>query len=119
MSVVFSAAANLSPLFSSSSTTTIVPRSLATWHKFPHTSTYPEGSTRFHQNPTPLSCGSFKSRVQNSLKSDHVVEYPKVGARSTGPIAPTHLIEVVKTAAQTGAQVGSPIFFPFLSPLHY
>lgn len=28
-----------------------------------------------------------------------------MGARSTGPIAPAQLIEVVKTAAQTGAQV--------------
>ncbi|KAE8715356.1 Phosphatase IMPL1 [Hibiscus syriacus] len=31
--------------------------------------------------------------------------YPKVGAKSTGPIPPSQLIEVVETAARTGAEV--------------
>ncbi|XP_065852489.1 phosphatase IMPL1, chloroplastic [Euphorbia lathyris] len=32
-------------------------------------------------------------------------QYPKVAAQSTGPIPPTQLIQVVETAAKTGAQV--------------
>nr|XP_048328446.1 phosphatase IMPL1, chloroplastic isoform X5 [Ziziphus jujuba var. spinosa] len=32
-------------------------------------------------------------------------QYPKMGAQSTGPIAPSRLIQVAETAASTGAQV--------------
>lgn len=32
-------------------------------------------------------------------------KYPKVGAPSTGPISANHLIQVVETAAKTGAEV--------------
>lgn len=32
-------------------------------------------------------------------------QYPKVGAKSTGPIPPAHLVQVVETAAKTGAEV--------------
>lgn len=93
MSIVFSAAATLSPLFSTSS------RSLFPPLQFSHT--YP---TKFHQNGFhPIRS---KSRTQplitSSLLSD---KFPTVAAPSTGPIPPTRLIEVVKTAAQTGAQV--------------
>lgn len=46
--------------------------------------------------------------------------YPKVGALSTGPIPPTQLIQVVETAAKTGAEVCSlslqpTMAFAFLS----
>ncbi|XP_057749262.1 phosphatase IMPL1, chloroplastic isoform X2 [Arachis stenosperma] len=92
--MVFSAAAaNLSPVFS------VVPR-----HKF--SPTFPERIQRLHHfgyRSNPNHC--FKPITQpcrNSLISD---KFPAVGARSTGPVAPDHLIEVVKTAAQTGAQV--------------
>ena len=100
MSIVVSAAANLSPIFS------VLPRSLSTLHKC--SPTFPESIREFHQFP---NC-SFKWRTlprscRNSLVSDTYShdKFPAVGARSTGPIAPDHLIEVVKTAAQTGAQV--------------
>ncbi|KAL1325561.1 hypothetical protein HN51_035615 [Arachis hypogaea] len=92
--MVFSAAAaNLSPVFS------VVPR-----HKF--SPTFPERIQRLHHfgyRSNPNHC--FKPITQpcrNSLISD---KFPAVGARSTGPVAPDHLIEVVKTAALTGAQV--------------
>lgn len=32
-------------------------------------------------------------------------DYPKIGAKSTGPIPPSQLIQVVETAAKTGAEV--------------
>ncbi|KAJ0081726.1 hypothetical protein Patl1_11888 [Pistacia atlantica] len=32
-------------------------------------------------------------------------EYPKIGAKSTGPIPPSQLIQIVETAAKTGAEV--------------
>lgn len=32
-------------------------------------------------------------------------QYPKIGAQSTGPIPPGQLIQVVETAAKTGAEV--------------
>lgn len=38
-------------------------------------------------------------------------QFPKVGAQSTGPIPLTQLIQVVETAAKSGAQV----FYPLLS----
>ncbi|XP_030470841.2 phosphatase IMPL1, chloroplastic [Syzygium oleosum] len=41
--------------------------------------------------------------VRAVVSSD--TSYPKVGAASTGPIPPGQLIEVVETAAKTGAQV--------------
>ncbi|CAJ2645165.1 unnamed protein product [Trifolium pratense] len=54
---------------------------------------------------------SLKSRTQllcsNSLKSEIYTndKFSKVGALSTGPIQPAHLIQVATIAAQTGAQV--------------
>ena len=42
-------------------------------------------------------------------------QYPKVGAKSTGPIPPSQLIEVVETAAKIGAEV---YFFLFLLCLY-
>ena len=105
MSIVFSAASNLSPIFS------VLPRSLSTRHKF--STTFPESIGKYHQFGPPASPNcSFKWRTlpcscRNSLVSDTYShdKFPAVAARSTGPIAPDHLIEVVKTAAQTGAQV--------------
>ncbi|RDX63455.1 Phosphatase IMPL1, chloroplastic, partial [Mucuna pruriens] len=89
MPIVFSAAANLSPLFSKS------PGSLSSpLHSYP---------TKFHRNGWHAihSKSRMQPRITNSLLSD---KYPTVGARSTGSIPPTHLIEVVTNAAQTGAQ---------------
>jgi hypothetical protein len=63
---------------------------------------------------------SLKSRTQtlcsNSLKSEIYTndKFSKVGALSTGPIQPAHLIQVATIAAQTGAQV---LFFSFLFAL--
>ncbi|KAF7846936.1 hypothetical protein BT93_L3560 [Corymbia citriodora subsp. variegata] len=42
-------------------------------------------------------------RVRAVVSSD--TAYPKMGAASTGPIPPGQLVEVVETAAKTGAQV--------------
>ncbi|XP_061360447.1 phosphatase IMPL1, chloroplastic isoform X2 [Gastrolobium bilobum] len=83
MPIVIAASANLSPLFSG--------------HKFSHT--YPQSYWKFHQNGTQHCTNALLSDIYSRDK------FPSVGARSTGPIVPTHLIEVVKTAAQTGAQV--------------
>lgn len=89
MSIVFSAAATLSP------------RSRLLFPPLSFSHTYP---TKFHRNGWHPSLS--KSRTQplitNSLLSD---KFPTVGSLSTGPIPSTNLIEVVKTAAQTGAQV--------------
>ncbi|CAJ1975534.1 unnamed protein product [Sphenostylis stenocarpa] len=93
MSTVFSAIGTLSPRFSTS------PRSLSSPLKFSHI--YP---LKFHRNGSYpfLSKSRTQPLITNSLLSE---KFPKVGARSTGPIPPSQLIEVVKTAAQTGAQV--------------
>ncbi|KAK7274430.1 hypothetical protein RIF29_15517 [Crotalaria pallida] len=104
MSTIFSTATNLHPMFS------VVTKSLSTRNIFSHT--YPETSYRtLHQiGSLSIPSWSLKSRSQHCVKSllSEVYgqdKFPSVGARSTGPIAPSHLIEVVKTAAQTGAQV--------------
>jgi hypothetical protein len=66
---------------------------------------------------SPSRNWSLKSRKQtlcsNSLKSEIYTndKFSKVGALSTGPIQPAHLIQVATIAAQTGAQV--LFFFPF------
>ncbi|ESW10451.2 hypothetical protein PHAVU_009G205700 [Phaseolus vulgaris] len=88
MSTVFSTAGTLSP-----------PRWLSSTHKF--SDIYP---LKFHRNRLLpiLSKSRAQPLIANSLLSD---KFPTVGARSTGPIPPSHLIEVVKTAAHTGAQV--------------
>lgn len=88
MSTVFSTAGTLSP-----------PRWLSSTHKL--SDIYP---LKFHRNRLLpiLSKSRAQPLIANSLLSD---KFPTVGARSTGPIPPSHLIEVVKTAAHTGAQV--------------
>ncbi|KAK7281603.1 hypothetical protein RIF29_09732 [Crotalaria pallida] len=104
MSTIFSTAANLHPMFS------LVTKSLSTRNIFSHT--YPEKSYRtLHQiGSLSIPSWSLKSRSRHCVKSllsdvHGQDKFSSVGARSTGPIAPNHLIEVVKTAAQTGAQV--------------
>lgn len=101
MSIVFSAAATLSP------------RSRLLFPPLSFSHTYP---TKFHRNGWHPSLS--KSRTQplitNSLLSD---KFPTVGSLSTGPIPSTHLIEVVKTAAQTGAQVFIYLFIFYRFPL--
>ncbi|XP_014494458.1 phosphatase IMPL1, chloroplastic [Vigna radiata var. radiata] len=87
MSTVFSAG-TLSPL-----------RSLSSTLKF--SDVYP---FKFHPNGYHpiLSKSRSQSLIANSLLSD---KFPTVAAPSVGPIPPSQLIEVVKTAANTGAQV--------------
>lgn len=59
--------------------------------------------------------------VRAVVSSD--TSYPKVGAASTGPIPPGQLIEVVETAATTGAQVFyahsvyEHLFFPIVDEI--
>ncbi|KAL9314399.1 hypothetical protein ACSQ67_019851 [Phaseolus vulgaris] len=97
MSTVFSTAGTLSP-----------PRWLSSTHKL--SDIYP---LKFHRNRLLpiLSKSRAQPLIANSLLSD---KFPTVGARSTGPIPPSHLIEVVKTAAHTGAQL-----LRFLSRLEF
>lgn len=54
-----------------------------------------------------LSTNSARKQCTRALISEisNQRQYPKVGAKSTGPIPPTQLIEVVETAAKTGAEV--------------
>ncbi|XWS18693.1 hypothetical protein CRYUN_Cryun32bG0066800 [Craigia yunnanensis] len=70
-------------------------------HKF--TSNSPFGYQKvgiFNTNSTRKLCTrALISEISNQR------QYPKVGAKSTGPIHPTMLIEVVQTAAKTGAEV--------------
>jgi len=54
----------------------------------------------------------FKAKPRRKLCTKAVLpeipnqkQYPKMGAKSTGPILPSHLIQVVETAAKTGAEV--------------
>ncbi|MED6186699.1 Phosphatase impl1, chloroplastic [Stylosanthes scabra] len=92
-SAVAGAAGNLSPVLS------VVPR-----HKF--SPTFPQSIKRlshFGNRPNLNHC--LKTRTQPCMNSVISNKFPAVGARSTGTIASDHLIEVVKTAAQTGAQV--------------
>ncbi|KAI9122589.1 hypothetical protein K1719_006429 [Acacia pycnantha] len=91
--MVFSASLNLQPVFS------VVPRSsLCIRNQFSGTS--PQRFSKFHRNWSSVS--RRPHFITKSLLSER---FPKVGAQSTGPIDPAELIEVVKTAAQTGAEV--------------
>ncbi|GLT55136.1 hypothetical protein SLA2020_282840 [Shorea laevis] len=54
----------------------------------------------------------FKAKPRRKLCTKAVLseipnqkQYPKIGAQSTGPIPLSHLIQVVETAAKTGAEV--------------
>lgn len=56
------------------------------------------------------SRNSFKSTT--TLRTKAVVSevsdqkhYPRIGAKTTGPISPAHLLQVVEAAAKTGAEV--------------
>lgn len=60
----------------------------------------------------------FKAKPRRKLCTKAVLseipnqkQYPKMGAKSTGPIPPSHLIQVVETAAKTGAKVCFLSFF--------
>ncbi|XP_028759280.1 phosphatase IMPL1, chloroplastic [Neltuma alba] len=91
--MVFSASLNLQPVFS------VVPRSsLCIRNQFCRT--FPQGFGKFQRNWSSIS--TRPHFITKSLMSER---FPKVGAQSTGPIDPAELIEVVKSAAQTGAEV--------------
>lgn len=63
----------------------------------------------------------FKAKPRRKLCIEAVLseipnqkQYPKIGAQSTGPIPRSHLIQVVETAAKTGAEV---CFLSFLAQI--
>lgn len=60
---------------------------------------YQKVGTLIPNSPRKLCIKALMSEVSNQR------QYPKVGAKSTGPIPPSQLIEVVETAAKTGAEV--------------
>lgn len=57
--------------------------------------------------PTSFSGNSLSRNVSFITKAvlSEQTQFPKVAAKSTGPIPPAHLIQVVETAASTGAEV--------------
>uniref|UniRef100_A0A0D3A3Y8 Cyanobacterial aminoacyl-tRNA synthetase CAAD domain-containing protein n=1 Tax=Brassica oleracea var. oleracea TaxID=109376 RepID=A0A0D3A3Y8_BRAOL len=53
-----------------------------------------------------ISSNSSTTRLRTkAVLSDQKQHYPRIGAKTTGPISPAHLLQVVEAAAKTGAEV--------------
>lgn len=77
----------------------VVPRSsICTPNKL--SQAFPQSYRKFHPNWISIS-----RRPHCTTKCLLSEKFPKVAAQSTGPVAASELIEVVKSAAQTGAEV--------------